>query len=84
MTLLRAAELAKAAGKSHFVITGRKDYSRYLQSSQYGVMTSRIETGFKTELIVRFVDEGSDAGRALNALTIIDALGPLYYEQKSK
>lgn len=85
MTLLRAAELTKTAGKTHFVITDRKDYSRYLESSsQYGVTTSRIETGFKTELFVRFVDEGSDAGRALNALTIIDALGPLYYEQKSK
>lgn len=82
MTLLRAAELAKAAGKTHFVIVDRKDYSRYMQTTQYGVPVSSRPTGFKTELTVRFVDDGRDATRMLNAVSVIDALGPLYYEDR--
>lgn len=82
MTLLRAAELAKAAGKTHFVIVDRKDYSRYMQTTQYGVPVSSVPTGFKTELIIRFVDEAGGVTRALNAVSVIDALGPLYYEEK--
>jgi hypothetical protein len=82
MTLLRAAELAKAAGKTYFVIVDRKDYSRFMQTTRSGVPISSVPTGFKTELIVRFVDEAGDATRALNAVSVIDALGPLYYEEK--
>ncbi len=82
MTLLRAAELAKAAGKTHFVIVDRKDYSRYTRTTQNGVPISSVPTGFKTELIVRFVDETGDVTRALNAVSVIDSLGPLYYEEK--
>ena len=84
MTLLRAAELTKAAGKSHFVIMDRNDYSRYLQTTRNGIPISSVETGFKTELVVRFLADGNNAEMSLNALNIIDALGPLYYEQKSK
>jgi hypothetical protein len=84
MTLLRAAELTKAAGMSHFVIMDRNDYSRYLQTTRNGIPISSVETGFKTELVVRFLADGNNAERSLNALNIIDALGPLYYEQKSK
>jgi hypothetical protein len=80
--LLRAAELAKAAGKTHFVIVDRKDFSRYMQTTRSGVPISSVPTGFKTELIVRFVDDGGDVTRALNAVSVIDALGPLYYEEK--
>jgi hypothetical protein len=82
MTLLRAAELAKAAGKTHFIIVDRKDFSRYMQTTQYGVPISSVPTGFKTELTVRFVDATVDPARALNAVSVIDALGPLYYEDK--
>lgn len=82
MTLLRAAELAKAAGKTHFVIVDRKDYSRVMQTTRSGVPISSVPTGFKTELIVRFVDDAGDTTRALNAVSVIDALGPLYYEEK--
>jgi hypothetical protein len=82
MTLLRAAELAKAAGKTHFVIVDRKDFSRYMQTTRSGVPISSVPTGFKTELTIRFIDDGGDTTRALNAVNVIDALGPLYYEDK--
>jgi len=80
MTLLRAAELAHAAGKPAFVIVDRKDYSRVMQTTRGGIAVSSIPTGFKSEMTIRFLD-GPDA-RALSALSVIDALGPLYYEEK--
>jgi hypothetical protein len=82
MTLLRAAELAKAAAKTHFVIVDRKDFSRFMQTTRSGVPISSVPAGFKTELVVRFADETGDTTRALNAVDVIDTLGPLYYEEK--
>lgn len=82
MTLLRAAELAREANKPAFVIVDRKDFTRTLNTTQYGHTISSTPMGFKTELTIRFVDAGSQSDRALDALSIIDALGPLYYEEK--
>jgi len=84
MTLLRAAEVTRAAGKPSFVIVGRQDFSRRMTTTRYGVEVSSVPTGYKTELTIRFVDAGAEPDRALDALTIIDALGPLYYEEKSQ
>lgn len=80
MTLLRAAELAKAAGKPRFAIVDRKDYARFLTMSRYGVEESRTPSGYKTELTVRFVDAGADEAASFDTVALIDALGPLYYE----
>jgi hypothetical protein len=80
MTLLRAAEIARSAGKSGFVIVDRQDFSRRLTTTRYGVEISSIPTGFKTELTIRFVDAGAEGDRAFDATAIIDALGPYYYE----
>lgn len=80
MTLLRAAEIARAAGKPAFVIVDRQDFTRRLVSTQYGTEISSSPAGYKTALTIRFADAG--APRALNATTIIDALGPYYYEEK--
>jgi hypothetical protein len=82
MTLLRAAEVARAAGKPAFVIVERKDYARRLSTMRNGMEISSVPTGFKTELTIRSVDSGAEPDRALDALAIIDALGPLYYEAK--
>jgi hypothetical protein len=82
MTLLRAAEIARAAGKAAFIIVNRHDFSRMLTTTQYGQEISRIPTGFKTELTIRLIDAPSAAEHALDAVKIIDALGPLYYEDK--
>ena len=79
MTLLRAAELAREAGKSGFVIVDRKDYQRFVATTQYGVEISRFPSGFKTELKVRFLDRDPAPG-GFDAVAVIDDLGPLYYE----
>lgn len=84
MTLLRAAEVARAAGKPAFVITERKDFARSMVRSQYGSEISRTPAGFKSELTIRPVDAGADPQRGLDAVGIIDALGPLYYQEKPK
>lgn len=83
MTLLRAAELARTAGKWGFVIDSRADYTRMLVTTQYGVEQSRVPTGHKTELTVRFVDADADPARAFDAVALIDALGPFYYQDKA-
>ena len=84
MTLLRAAELARAAGKPAFLIVDRKDYQRMLQMSRGGVPISSTPQGFKSELTIRFLDKAEGEPRALDAMAVIDALGPLYYEEKRK
>lgn len=84
MTLLRAAEVARAAGKPNFVITERKEYARSLVTTRYGAQISSTPTGFKSELTIRPVAAGVEPARAFDAVAIIDALGPLYYEEKPK
>lgn len=78
MTLLRAAELAREAGKSHFHVVGRNDYQRYLTQTMNGVPMNRTLTGYKTELTIRLL--GAGEADALDAVAVIDALGPVYYE----
>lgn len=78
MTLLRAAELTRASGKPQFAIISRKDYQQFLAQMQYGMEISRTPTGYKTEMTVRFLDEGT--GGSIDAVQVIDALGPLYYQ----
>ena len=78
MTLLRAAEVASEHGKSHFRIESRKDYQRYLTKSQYGSVISRTLTGYKTELTIHLLD-AVEADEDLDAVAVIDRLGPIYY-----
>ena len=78
MTLLRAAELARAAGKTAFVITERKDYQRSLVTSRAGMEMSRVPQGYKSQLTVRFLDAAGGHPRALDASAVINALGPIY------
>jgi hypothetical protein len=82
MTLLRAAEVTRAAGKPAFVIVERTDYARSSRTTQGGVEISNVPTGFKSEMNIRFLDSVAQSPRALDALAVIDALGPLYYEEK--
>jgi hypothetical protein len=83
MTLLRAAEVTRAAGKPAFMIVERKDYSRTLRTTRGGMEISNVPTGFKSEMNIRFLDSVAASPRALDAVAVIDALGPLYYEEKS-
>ena len=85
MTLLRAAEIARAAGKPGFAIVGRQDYTQFLAQTQYGVTLSRTPTGHKTVLTIELLDSTDAAAtRWFEAGGIIDRLGPLYYDAKAK
>ncbi|GAB5352179.1 hypothetical protein [Qipengyuania sp. 483] len=83
MTLLRAAEIAQARGKSYFFIRSRKDFQRYLSKSQYGIEQSRTLTGYKTEVVIDLADGNRERANAVEALTVIDALGPIYYDDQA-
>lgn len=82
MTLLRAAEVTREAGKPAFAIVERKDYTRRMTTSRGGVPVSSVPAGFKTELKIRFVEAGAVSDNPFDAVTVIDALGPFYYEAK--
>jgi len=79
MTLLRAAEMTREAHKPAFVIIARKDYTRKLTTTLRGTVIKSVVTGFKTELTIRYVEASEQSARTIDALTVIDALGPLYY-----
>ena len=81
MTLLRAAELAKSAGKNAFVIVDRKDFTRTMQSTRNGMVISSVNNGFKTELTVRYIENTGDMPYAFGTDEVLDSLGPLYYEE---
>ena len=55
-----------------------------MTTSRGGIPISSVAQGYKTELTIRPVDAGAEPERALDAIAIIDALGPLYYEEKQK
>ena len=85
MTLLRAAELARAANKPGFAIVARDDYMRYLTQTQYGATISCTPTGHKTVMTIRLLDTPETArARGFEAASVIDRLGALYYEDKPK
>jgi tetratricopeptide (TPR) repeat protein len=81
MTLLRAAEMALEAGKPAFVIASRNDYARTLTSTQYGSTISSVPTGYKTDMVVRFLPDAAAEARALDAKAVVAALGPFYYKE---
>lgn len=80
MTLLRAAEMAAEAGNPAFVITARNDYSRTLTTTRYGATISSVPTGYKSDMIVRFLAPNETDPRSLDAKAIVEALGPFYYK----
>jgi hypothetical protein len=82
MTLLRAAELTREGGKQSFTIVDRKDYTRRMNTTRYNVTISSVTVGYKTELRIRTNDSAAASPRDIDATRIIDALGPLYYEEK--
>lgn len=85
MTLLRAAELTRQAGKPAFAIEARKDFTRYLTQTMYGSPINRTPTGHKTELTIRMLaDPAGHEGLTITAGEVIGRLGPLYYEGKPR
>ena len=76
MTLLRAAEIASEAGQSNFVIDQRQDFARYMANAY-----QRTLNGYKTILFVSYPKDAQDSLTAINAVEVIDTLGPIYYKE---
>jgi hypothetical protein len=78
MTLLRAAQLALAAGQKGFVIENRSDFTRMRQMTMRGTpIGSPTLAGYMTQIDVRFVPDLADA-RAVDASTLSDTLKAVY------
>ena len=85
MAMLRAAELARQAGKGGFIIVGRHDAHFTLTTYTYGTPVRTDPTGFETEIDVVFVDPHAlpapyDAApwRVQDAGAVYAALSPIY------
>jgi len=76
MTLLRAAEIASEAGQMHFVIDQRQDFGRYMANT-----FQRTLNGYKTILFVSYPKDAQDSLTAIDAVEVIDTLGPIYYKK---
>ena len=79
MTLLRAADLAVAAGKPGFIILDKRDFSRSTQMTINGSPgCNATPAGFMTQLGVAFADTGADSDRFIAADAVIADLAPVY------
>lgn len=78
MTLLRAAEIAREQGHSFFLVHSRKDYGVY-----WGTSWERKLTGYKTVFEIELLDEDKTSDEALDAVAVIDTLGPIYYSDEA-
>ena len=85
MALLRAADLAREAGKGGFVIRQRRDYERTRNTTYYGMVLRSDPDGYSTEIEVDFVDLDPlpevyrlTPWRVLKAEEIFAQLGPVY------
>jgi hypothetical protein len=77
MTLLRAAELAVAAGKPRLLILDKRDYVRSSQMTINGSPSgSAVPSGFQTELDVIYTDALDD--RTIAVADVIASLAPVY------
>lgn len=78
MTLLRAAEIAREQGHSFFLVHSRRDYGVY-----WGTSWERTLTGYKTVFEIELLDEANASDEALDAVAVIDTLGPIYYSDEA-
>jgi hypothetical protein len=79
MTLLRAADLALAAGKPGFVVLDKRDFSMSAQITMNGsAIGSPQPAGFKSELDVALVDASGPDDRFIAAADVVAALAPVY------
>lgn len=87
LTLLRAADLARRAGKPGLIIVARRDYTRTMNMTRgySAIPISSTPAGYKTELDVRFVDPAAlppelagERDRVLDANRIYTTLAAVY------
>jgi len=89
VALLKAAMMARDAGKAGIVIVSRRDV-RYATNEVSNGVTMRSESnGFSTELTVQFVDPAALSPdlkaapwRVIDVATVIDTLEPVYAPKK--
>lgn len=91
MAMLRAAELARQAGKSGFVILDRGDTSHTSVSTYYGMPLRSDPNGYDTSLSVTFVDLAAlpaiysgTPWRVIDANAVYEALAPIYIRPEVK
>ena len=91
MALLRAAELARAAGKKGVIVVKRMDVERSMTLYSYGTALNTTPTGFETELDVIFVDPANlpeayetAPWRVFDADQVYAALAPFYIKPAKK
>lgn len=77
MTLLRAAEIAQGSASPYFLLRSRKDYGVY-----WGTSWERTLTGYKTVFEIELPQDQNETGDAFETIAVIDALGPVYYEEQ--
>lgn len=80
--LLRAADVALAAGKGGVVVLDRNDYQRYWTTTQYGRTISSVPSGYQSVIKIELVASLADDPRALDAAEIASALKQFYYPKK--
>jgi len=87
--LLRAAELARAAGKKGMIVTGRFDTKFETTTTYYGTPLRSDPNGYRTMIEVVFVDPAAlpekfqgAPWRVLDADAVYAALAPVYIKAK--
>jgi hypothetical protein len=87
MALLRAADLARQAGKKGIIVVGRKDTRFQVNTTMYGTIIRTDPDGYETRLDVVFVDPAAlpaqyagAAWRVIDADAVYAALAPVYFK----
>ena len=85
LALLRAADLARTAGKTGLIVVGRRDIHHTLTTYMYGPALRTDYSGTETQLDVVFVDTNSlppfymnAPWRVIDAADVIATLSPIY------
>ena len=85
LALLRAADLARTAGKTGLIVVGRRDIHHTLTTYMYGQALRTDYSGTETQLDVVFVDTNSlppfymnAPWRVIDAADVIATLSPIY------
>lgn len=83
--LLKAAELARQAGKNGLIVQARRDIRHTLTTYQYGRAINTAPTGFETQLDVVFVDVANPPPpydkakwRLVDVAAVQQSLAPIY------
>ncbi len=90
MALLRAADLARQAGKKGLIVVDRHDTKFTISTEYYGTVTRTDPNGFETDLDVLFVDPAAlpdkyrdQAWRVIDVDEAYNSLAPVYIKTRA-